>query len=402
MRRLLLLVVLVLAAVLWAQYNITDYGRAVFTYGGWRVETNLLVLAGGLLLSYLLLAVALRLIFGVIRLPRWLRDRRLGSGQRRTRSELTRGLMALAEGHPGEAEKILLRHAPQAEAPQLHYLAGALAAQAQQALERRDDYLRRASETCPEAALAIALTAARLYLQSGEEGRALETLEQLLAQTPRQDEALRLIAPLYARQGRFDALDALMPALRKARALPEAELESFERQITVARLRVLGPEGPDAVARYCKGLRKPLASCDEVVLEEAAQLAAHGQPAQAEALLARQLGWRFSEAVARAWAQLESANPAQGLLQAESWLKHHPDSVALNRAAGRLSARQQLWGKARDYLLAALALEPSPETLAELLALHEKQGDLAGALRLCHEYMSARLPVSVSPESRPA
>ncbi len=51
---------------------------------------------------------------------------------------------------------------------------------------------------------------------------------------------------------------------------------------------------------------------------------------------------------------------------AEGWLKTHQDDPALLLALARLCVAHKLWGKARNYLDASLALEANPDVYAEL------------------------------------
>jgi HemY protein len=51
---------------------------------------------------------------------------------------------------------------------------------------------------------------------------------------------------------------------------------------------------------------------------------------------------------------------------AESWLAAHPDEPELLLCLGRLSARDKLWGKARDYFESSYRLQRSAEVCAEL------------------------------------
>ena len=51
-------------------------------------------------------------------------------------------------------------------------------------------------------------------------------------------------------------------------------------------------------------------------------------------------------------------------------------------ALGRISLRNELWGKARDYLEARLRFDHRPETCAELARLLAQLGDTESSNRL--------------------
>ena len=98
------------------------------------------------------------------------------------------------------------------------------------------------------------------------------------------------------------------------------------------------------------------------------------------------------------YAECRTAEPTRQLEQAEGWLREHSQDAALLYALGVLCERQQLWGKARTYLEASLALEDTWRThvaLGELLVQLERNDEanahLAAALKLA---VSELTPVS--------
>jgi tetratricopeptide (TPR) repeat protein len=68
------------------------------------------------------------------------------------------------------------------------------------------------------------------------------------------------------------------------------------------------------------------------------------------------------------------------IAQAEKWLQRMPRDGALLLTLGRLCRQQQLWGKARSYLEAALAIAPTRAAHVELAQLldHLEESALAG------------------------
>ncbi len=59
----------------------------------------------------------------------------------------------------------------------------------------------------------------------------------------------------------------------------------------------------------------------------------------------------------------------QQLQRAEQWLSVHPADAQLLLALGRLSLRNQLWGKAKEYFERSLQEQAEPEVFAELARL---------------------------------
>lgn len=67
--------------------------------------------------------------------------------------------------------------------------------------------------------------------------------------------------------------------------------------------------------------------------------------------------------------RLDDVAAAQQLRKAEAWLVARPKDTQLLLALGRISLRNQLWGKARDYFERSLREQASTEVFAELARL---------------------------------
>jgi len=68
------------------------------------------------------------------------------------------------------------------------------------------------------------------------------------------------------------------------------------------------------------------------------------------------------------------------LFIAETWLKTNKGDHDLLLILGRLSKLNQLWGKARSYFEASIAIKPSTEAYFELGQLFEQLNEVAMAL----------------------
>jgi HemY protein len=77
---------------------------------------------------------------------------------------------------------------------------------------------------------------------------------------------------------------------------------------------------------------------------------------------------------------VHTRTPQDLLLLLEGGLKQRPNNPALLLTLGRLSLRNQLWGKAREYFELALRVCKAPELVAEL------NGELARLLEHLGEH----------------
>jgi HemY protein len=69
---------------------------------------------------------------------------------------------------------------------------------------------------------------------------------------------------------------------------------------------------------------------------------------------------------------VQGQKPSEQLINAENWLKQKPNNPILLLALGRLSLRNELWGKALEYFEDSHRLLPRSESYAELSRLSLK------------------------------
>jgi len=137
-----------------------DPGYVLIGFGRWSLETSLVVFAIAQIISFFILYVFFRLVGVLLRLPTKLKAKGKNIKFNRSQEALISGLVDSAEGNWEKAEKILIKHASNSGAPLLHYLTAARAAQSRGAIEKRDEYLRKATEQSGDADIAVGLTQA--------------------------------------------------------------------------------------------------------------------------------------------------------------------------------------------------------------------------------------------------
>ncbi len=369
----LLLVLFVATAA--AQLLLSDAGYVLIAVGVWTVEMSLAVLVVLLLVAFALLYYALRLAGGATRLPRRLRG---WSGRRRAlkaRRGLTEGLLACAEADWGAAERRLLQRADHSETPLLHYLAAARAAQEQGADERRDHYLRLAHDTEPEAALAIGLTQAELQLDHGQLEQAESTLTQLLNKAPRHRQVLRLQMRLLLELRAWTRLAALLPELRRRRAMPASEYAVLELKVHGELLDESADGEVDDLVATWQRVPKDLRVNELLVQTYVGHLVRKERGDLAEPLLREALNRQMNDRLARLYGVVDGGKPARQLEVAEGWLAGDPRNPVLLLTVARLAVRNKLWGKARGAFESSLAEAPTVEARRELGALLEHLGE---------------------------
>lgn len=110
-----------------------------------------------------------------------------------------------------------------------------------------------------------------------------------------------------------------------------------------------------------------------------------GDDTEAEKHLRWLLKREWNPKLADLYGCLTAADATAQLSAAEGWLKEYGQSADLLTCLGRLSMRNELWGKAQQYFEKSLLLRPDPVTSAELARLFQALGEKDKAARLFEE-----------------
>jgi HemY protein len=346
-----------------------DQGYVLINYGPWAVETTLAVLVIGVALWFLAVYLGVKLAATVVRLPGSLRqavDRRRAE---RARESFEAGLLNLFEGNWKNAEVELVRRVADYPASHLNYMAAARAAHRLGAADRRDHYLRLAALHKPEYEIATLLSGADMQRQYGEHEASRGTALKLRERDPNHPFAVELLAESLAALGDWEALRQLLaePVARAAldppryQALAIRGLEALmQAAVEAARLDQLKAlwEGASAYQQH-PGLR----------LTYARGLARLNADAEAMALVTQTLAREWDAPLAQLYGGLHANDPVAQLAAVESWLVQYGDKPELLQVAGRVCLGNKLWGKARSYLEAGLAAQPTAQGYLDLARL---------------------------------
>lgn len=393
MKRLVLVLILVLAIAGFLGWAISQSaGYVLITYDHFRYESSFWVFLG-LVAAFWLLAMVLHRLLGLLQLSGalvnpWSRRHR----SRRVEKASRRGMRELAEGQWQPALGHLRTAAAHDREPLVHYLGAARAANELGEYEQSDELLRKAREREPQAALAIGLAQAQLQIARGQYGEARATLSELHSEHPRHPYLLTQLQQLYVQLEDWPALCRLLPDLRKQRVLPAPRLDELERLAWTAAIEQAGQASSGTLEEALQGLEQRWQSVPSGLRAEPLLVRAYadglsrlGAESKAEEMLYAALKRNFDDRLVERYGQVRGREPARQLAHAEAWLKAHPDNAALLLALGRLSLRNELWGKARDYFEASLRIEYRPQTCAELARLLAQLGDSERSNQLFHQ-----------------
>lgn len=371
-----------LVGALLAELLLADPGYVALRFAGYLVEMSAVTFAIVLIAAYFVV----RLIVRALNARRSWQAAQLERRRERARRSLASGIVELAEGRCESAENTVVRYVRDAEQPLAHYLVAARAAELQGATERRDEWLARALDLPAESHAPVLIMQAELFLKHKQVHAAQTVLEQLEMRNEQNARGLLLLARVYRQTGDWEKLQALEPRLRTTKGITTAVADETVAQIYLDRLKAAGARADSAALRSAwKDMPRSLTRRTDIVVAYARAAIACRESDAAEKELREALKDRWDEAAVNAYGELETSEPLQTLERAESWLPEHSEDPALLLACARLSARAELYGKARSYLETSIAIRPRLEAYQLLADLLEQLGERDRALQALND-----------------
>lgn len=343
--------------------------------------TMLIVGILGLIGLYILLGI-LKFIFG---LGKRIKNKRQKKLALKAKNELTKGLVLFTEGNWEESEKLLVNNVNASETPLLNYLAASRSAHMQEAYDRRDSYLKVASEQGEEAQIAVAVSQAEMQFTSDQLEQSRATLIRLLEVSPKHPYALKLLAKVYYQQEDWNNLFTLLPDLDNLSLINKKDNKKYQktaltgifhslaRKKDIKNLKILWKklpsslhENPDVLLLYCNAVSEA------------------GNQEESNKLLISALNKHPNEKLFERYGLIDHENQAKAIKEAEQWLIENDKSPMLLLALARLHRKHQLWGKSKSYYNASLNFSPSASVYLELAELLEELSEHENA-EMCYK-----------------
>lgn len=380
-RLLYILLISAITIVGFTMYQHKDLGHISFSFIGTTFETNLVVFGAAVLCALFVVLVFMKTWELLHKVFIYLGSRRKQHLTEKAHLSLSQGLIEYAEGRFEQAEKILLQQVEYSDNRLLVYLSAARAAQQLGAHDRRDEYLRKAHIEAPQADIAIGLTKAELQLAHDQNEQALATLTQLNELSENHTYVLTLLANTYKHLHDWDNLKEILPALKKHGKLSAESFLGFEIIVCNGQLTSLAKNRDSSqLIQYWDHIPHHLKTLPEVVEHYARQLIRVDAAGEAEKVLRLYLNKNWHESSIVLYSELDVMVDNKHMDMAESWLKEHQHNAWLLLALGKMCISHSLWGKARNYLEASIAINPMPENYLKLARLlEEHMDDLAAA-----------------------
>ena len=298
--------------------------------------------------------------------------------EQRSLDQLEKGLLALTEGDWTTAERALQKSASAHGRTTARYLAAAEAADGQDAGDRAEWYLEQADSRNRKQKFLVELTRARILTANGDYAAAKPILEDLHNKRRRHPQVLELLARCYRELGEWEPLVKLLPLMQKAGLVDEEQAEELKEQTAVAEMKRSGDAAK--LEAGWRALPKTMQRNVTVISAFADQAIRLGAPELTEEVIRSSLKREWNPALLIPYGEPGPDDTPKRLKQCERWLQNHPDEHWLHLTLGRLCAREELWGKARQHMIRSLEIEPTVAGYDSLGQLLERKGELEIAM----------------------
>ncbi|MDF1758607.1 MAG: heme biosynthesis HemY N-terminal domain-containing protein [Legionellaceae bacterium] len=369
---------LLLGSVYLGVYLQQDSGYVLVVLDNWTIETTLWVLLITLLIGITAIYFVARVFNRILSIPhafrRWRSSRKSHKSQEKTRQ----GLIEFNEGHWKQAKKNLIDGLQNSDTPLLNYLTAARAAQEMGDNTLRDNYLREAQQSMPEAKIAVELTQAQLQIANNQWEQALATLKHLQGLSPKHPYVLKLLLHLYEKIKDWPQLISILPVIKKYQILSKESFLKTEQHAYAEELKSIIKQDKTAkIDEFIDKIPKELKLDPEVMYIYAKFLISKKDDHKAEKVLHKILQKQIDSNLLELYGKLNKDEVKLSFL--ESLLKNNANSSSLFLCLAQVSCTKQLWGSAQDYIEESIKINPTSTAYKELGRLYEIQNDIHSA-----------------------
>lgn len=367
---ILLIIIATLAAVLLIK---DDPGLVLIQYANHSIETTLAVAIVTLILATVVLGYGFKILLFILRIRSYFAALAKRRRIEKSRLLLNKALIDLTEGRFALAETKLTQLIDYAENPLLNYLLAARCAHHQGKYDQRDDYLKQAYESNPDAQIAIGVTQGELQLTAKQTERAYATLTHLYQQSPKHDYVIKLLTKVYIELHEWDQLIELLPVLKKKKIFNDERLSEIEQQIYAGCFSGSCSTDITSLTKTYKKMVKEMPH-NAALLQQYIEKLDDLDDTQhlVETTIRENLQNHWDSTLVIRYGKLDKLEASELLAHAEKWQEQHQFDADLLLTLGRLARKTQLWGKAQSYLEASISAQANPLNCLELADMLEK------------------------------
>jgi len=348
-------------------------------------ETTLVNAVFLIVIVYLLLLLVewlLRKLLSMSKLTRgWLGKRKNKTAQKNA----LKGMLALFEGKPKQAQKLLSKAASRTDAPVLTYIAAAKAAQVNKQYEQRDDLINAAKESQFGDTLAVGLTWARLQIDAGQYENALASLRDVSIAYPDNNQVSMLFLEIYPKVEEWKRYINVLQSQRKNLGLKEGEFSALQLNAYRGYFAQLSAESGEALTQWwekqCPRWIRKEVTYHQAILDA---LIEKGHDSHAESFLVTRLNKQFSLPLLPYLQKVTLTDYYPLIAFLEKKLKKESQKGFIHQALAYLMLKEQKVGQAIAHLQSGVKTLPNVKDYALLASLLENE-DRAEEAKLVYQ-----------------
>lgn len=361
----------------------------LLVYPPYRIDMSLTLFVILILLLLLAGYSLVRVVLSAVALPAHARRFREQREHAKSQALLNTALNAYFEGRYAAAERAAVHAMELGEKSSLHTILAASSAHELRKYDKRDEYLTIVENKEVGDTTMRLMATTKFMLDQHDPEAALDALEKLRATGVKSHlGALSLELKAQQQAGHWDAALHIIAQLEQRQAIDVTVAAKLRQQAYGERLREL--QSGTEVINYLKRIPDELRNRSKIAAIAARALMQFDECVQAQRLLAESLNVHWDRTLITLYGDCQASDVIAQIEQAEQWLDHHREDADLLLALGKLCMRQQLWGKAQNYLDASISISPSHATYTALAALSERLGKSHETFRYYQQAMALK------------
>ena len=361
-----------------------DPGYILIAFGSYTFETSLFALLISLVVVYLVLRI-LKLTVNWIDLPRFFRVKELYKRKLkdRAKSAATEGYIQLYLGNWTVGHKLLKKILRTKDASIIDYLAASYATFKIDELEKWSRYLDEAKQKFPTHASTIEIMRAQFLLDAGQFDEAKQTLDSLRRSTSQDPRLMFTLKDYYLQIGEWKSLKALLIQLEKKGLIKPEELHELTVKCVKSEIEAHSEkvdsgehkETVESLTAFWRHAPNRLRTDEGLIKVYASNLIRFGANRDALKVIEKALANKWNDQLVCFYGEKDFKENSHQLATAERWLKTVKDSSVLFLTLARISLRNELMEKAKNYYELSITSSPSAEAYLELSLLLARLGE---------------------------
>ena len=270
MKRLLLLLLFILAAVALTPMLIGEKGYILIAMGDITIESTVVTASMMLMLTFLSLLIALKVFRGGLNISFATWNKIAFASRRRALRDLNKGIAAYVLGDYKQSEHLLAKSADASSLEHIAYLVAADAAQKQALKPNTEHYLallEKSTNTLKEAGLEAILIKVKLLIGQQNYQQAREVIDQHHKHIGHDARLLSLEIDLSLIEKRFDYVIKQLNSAQKQKTITAETINEWQQQAFYGAFNEqIKQRDNNALMQYWQQLPKKVKQTDAVVL----------------------------------------------------------------------------------------------------------------------------------------